>query len=200
MKKKVLIIVIIIVIGIISIIYFNSNNEDYYLKYADKLVDLYNENYDIKGIKKKDLEAFDKFLDKLKHKDETIDITDYFIFEEEYKGSSNNVLKATYANKRCFIKYEDLNLWDNYDKVEEGGVIVQVASCNGYETPLFETMFMPPYNKIVEDPKYDYIIDSYSDSLSGYTFKYKSTYDDSNLTLKLIMENKKIVEVEVSYD
>lgn len=200
MKKNALILVVIVLIGIISIIFFNANDEDYYLKYANKIVDLYDGKKDPDGIKNKDLEAFDNFYKKLTHQDEMVDITEYFEFTEAHRNSGEPSLKATYTNNKCFIKYDDLMLWDNYDNAPQGDPIFQRVSCNGYEALLFETMFMPPYDRIVENPKYNYVIDSYSDSISGYTFKYKSTYDDSDLTIKLIMEGNKIIEVTVSYD
>lgn len=200
MNKKIVILVVIIIIGIISIIFFNQNKEDYYLSYANKIVGLYDGKYDTDGIKKKDLEAFNNFYNKLKHKDEKIDITKYFNFTDEYKENESSALKASYYNNKCFINYEDLTLWDNYDNASEGSEIYQKVNCNGYQTILYETMFMPPYDVIINDPKYNYVIDSYSDSLSGYTFKYKSSYDDTTLTIKLIMENKQINEIEVTYD
>ena len=200
MNKKIIILVIVLIIGIISMIFFNQNKEDYYLTYANKVIALYDGEYDTDGIKKKDLDAFNDFYNKLKHKDEKIDITQYFTFTDEYKGSSNSDLKATYYNQKCFINYDDLTLWDNYDNAAEGGEIFQKVSCNGYETILYETMFMPPYDVLVNDPKYNYVIDSYSDSLSGYTFKYKSSYDDTPLTIRLHIEDKKIKEIEVTYD
>ncbi len=200
MNKKIIILIVILVIGIISIIFFNQNKEDYYLTYANKIIALYDGNYDTDGIKAKDLDAFNNFYNKLKHKDERIDITEYFNFTDEYKINDNSAFKATYYNKKCFINYDDLTLWDNYDNASEGGEIFQKVSCNGYQTILYETMFMPPYDVIVNDPKYNYVIDSYSDSLSGYTFKYKSSYDNTPLTIRLIMEDKKVNEIEVTYD
>lgn len=200
MNKKIVLLVIIFLIGIVSIIFFNQNKEDYYLTYANKVIDLYEGKYNTDGIKKRDLKAFDTFYDKLRHKNETIDITDYFTFNDENKASGNPALKASYTNGKCFIKYDDLTLWNNYNNAEEGTEIFQRVTCNGYETILFETAFTPPYDVLVNDPKYNFVIDSYEKGITGYNFKYKSTYDGTPLKLSLIMEDKAIVKIEVTYD
>ncbi len=200
MNKKIIILVIILIIGIISIVFYNRNKEDYYLNFANKIIDLYAGKNDTDGIRKDDLKAYQDFYNELKHVNEKVDITNYFTFTDEYKISGNPALKATYYNHKCYVNYDDLTLWNNYDKAEEGEEIFQRVSCNGYETILYETMFLPPYNIIINDPKYNYVITSYSESLSGYTFKCKSTYNNSSLTLKLILEDKQIIEVEAIYD
>lgn len=193
MEKKIIIIIALLVFSFI-IVFVLQDKSSYYEEFATKVVLLYKGEHDTKGIKKKDREAYENFYKKLTHEDEIIDITRY---QDGTKVGTDIYPKAISHDNKCFIKYSDLKL---FGVVEEGhNEAIQKLDCKGNLITLYEDYFMPPYEYLIKNPKHDYVLDSMEKSLSGYTFTFLSSYDNSSLILELVLQGNTIIEIEAEY-
>lgn len=197
MKKKVIILIGIIVVILSAILLISDNKNKYYQEISDIVVGFYqSDEFNEKDVKKKDLNAVKTFLSKLTHEDEEILLDNYIKKESLYYTSESNTLGVYKNNGKCFIRYEDLDFDVQNDEHIEMEPHKRVV-CDYYFTVLYKSDFYPDYEVTKSNPKYDYVFNSSEKTFDGYAFTYYSTYDNSKLTVELIIENKQIVEIKV---
>jgi len=198
MKKK-LILLSIIPILLLMIFLFRGNKEEYYQNIADIVVGFYrNDEFNEKDIKAKDLPSVKDFLSKLTHKGEIISLDEYIIKEDDYYTDLYNTQGVYKKDDKCYIEYKYLKFEEQKDEEIVIEPYKQVI-CDNYFTILYESDFYPSYDVTKANPKYNYVFQKSEKSMSGYTYTYYSTYDNSPLTVILIINNKVIQKIEVKF-
>lgn len=201
MKTYIKVIIIILVLGLGLVIFnkYKKSNEEYYLHVADTVVSMYSTNkYDRTSIKKRDYDAFDKFLSTLTHINEEICVSDYIIKKPAYRTGEKNSKIIYKKDNKCYVLYEDLSL--AYKDVNDDIEIEPYDKliCDGYVVYLYKSMFMPAYEDTLNNPKYNYFLEDYLKTDTGYEYNYVSSYDGSKIKVILEINNvNKITKIKV---
>ena len=198
MKKSYLIlgIILLLIIGVIIFSKFNKNDDSYYRFVADTIISFYKtDKYDEKKIRKEDKSIIDEYLSHLTHNDEEILLDDYIIRSNAYYTTDQNTSGVYVKNGKCYIKYRDIGFDKYYSEDYEIEPNRQII-CNNYSVILYESYFYPDYNSTVNNPKYDYFFVSSTKNMSTYTFWYKSTYDNTELKVIIVVSNGSIFSIK----
>ncbi|MBR4230948.1 MAG: hypothetical protein IKR74_02185 [Bacilli bacterium] len=198
MKKSYLIlgIILLLIIGVIIFSKFNKNDDSYYLFVADTIISFYKtDKYDEKKIRKEDKNIIDEYLSHLTHNDEEILLDDYIIRSNAYYTTDQNTSGVYVKNGKCYIKYRDIGFDKYYSEDYEIEPNRQII-CNNYLTILYESYFYPDYSVTVNNPKYDYYFVSSTKNMSTYTYWYKSTYDNTELKVIIVVSNGSIFNIK----
>lgn len=200
MKKLIIIGISAIVFIIVGINTFKENNEEYYESISNLVVAFYkSDKYDEDKVKKKDVSAVEKYLSKLTHKNEEIDLSEYIEESKVYFTTEHNTHGVYTKDGKCFIEYEDLGFAEmEVEKMEHIEPYKKVV-CDNYFADIYASYFYPSYEVTKKDPKYNYLYDSMTKKEHEYIYKYISTYDGSGLLVKLSLDGNVISKIDTEY-
>lgn len=192
MMKRILLVVVLLCL----LTGCKSRDEDYYMDYADIVVSFFRtDTYDVDKVFSEDVAALDKYLSRLTHINESIDVKDYYTGD-----SSNSSNKLTYENGTCIVNYADVKaVFDKKMKENEHTEISYVASCNGKEVVIYPEDLYPDYEVTKKDPKYDYVLLKNEKVDGNYVFYYRSSYDGTGLKVTLVMDGKNVSEIVTEF-
>ena len=200
MKKIIIFCISAVLLIIVGINAFKENNEKYYESIANLVVGFYkSDKYDESEIKDSDIKTIEKYLSKLTHKNQEIDLSEYIEKSTVYYTTEHNTHGVYTKDGKCFIEYEDLGFTEA--KVEQMEHIepYKKVVCENYFVDIYASYFYPSYEVTKKDPKYNYFYDSMTKNDNEYVYKYISTYDGSGLLVKISLDGKVISEIKTEY-
>ena len=194
MKKIVLLITLLFGLSACSLI----KDRIYYRNIADQAISLFDElEYNGKDISSNDKKALDKLITEFSHIDQIVNVSKFIVKTDDYKTNEPNSDIVFKEDDTCYVKYEDLD----FDR--EWGHEMEVHTrvvCDGDFEVRSVGDFLPSYQNVQLDPKYDYIFSTYVATDEYYKFIYRSSYDRSIITVKINLDGSDVSDIELLFD
>lgn len=172
MKKIVLIIFVLLLCGC-------ENNVNEYKEVSDIVIGLFkNANYNREKLSEYQKNLISEYLIDLENPE--VNVSDFVIYNENYKTEDSNTDGIYLKDDRCYIKYNDIVFDDSEDHNSES---MAKVVCNGYYVILFNDS-VKPISIDYDDEKYNYRYLGYYED-AGYNFAYRSYYDGSGLIVNI---------------
>ncbi len=158
------------------------------------ITELYkNEDYDKKGLSKKEEAAIDKYITTLTHENHIVNLNKFT--DEAIKTTEPNSLNVFVEDDICYIDYNDIN----FTKIDP--LLVSVLGdkivCNGYEYTVYDYDFYPTYEETKEDPMHIYQYLGYEVKNNTYIYFYKSYYNKDEIAVFIETANNDIIDISV---
>lgn len=190
MKKILIILCLFLLVGC-----NNTNNSEYYRKVSDTIVSFYKDSkYNKDDFRKDDINSIDKYLNKLTHENEEINITNY-INDSTTVTSEKDTDGIYEKNNNWYIKYKDLDFINSSD-IEPYAVI----NCNGKTFTLFKSLFYPSYEETKNNKVYSYVYVGSKTLSNNRKYAYRSSYDGSGLIVNIDIDSNKIINIDTNFE
>ena len=189
-----------IILSVVLLILLTGCNRSL-LKQTETLSDnilniIYEENYDISSLSKKNQELLNNLIEKEKIENKTINISELFDFIEETKDISKGTTQEVFFNNGdYYIKYTDMQKLINENKSS-----VTVIYVDGYAIPINEQVY--PILRIDTigntDYKFRYIKRKKEKNVIRYY--YKSFGNGKKFIIKYKLNNNKIEDIDLIFN
>jgi len=171
-----------------------------YERISNIIIGLYRSDvYDAADLDSDEVELIENHLSELKRDNPIVSIERLINRSSETRVNEPNSPEIIVKDGRCYVNFAELQfpVYDPLDYAMEPGIEL---ICNGYSVYIYESDFGQPYNEIIRNPLFDYNYYGYKKVEEGYKFMYTSNYDGTGLSVYVITDDKKVVDIEVVFE
>lgn len=166
-------------------------------KLSDAIVDLiYYENYDISKLNSENKQIINNLLEKEKIENKVINISALNVFSEDIHDIRYGTSKGVYQkNNEYFIKYTDLDFKTNANSLDS----IAYIYVDGYSVAIAKDDYPILRVDTCNNENYRYRYIKRKKEKNEINYYYRSFGNGSILTIKYILENNKIKDVDLVF-